>query len=91
MENYSLQVLIMQGPTILLLFFLIFYLLRQRRIIQLEKRFEKFSLLSTYDEEKSIFDLMLDFIWKVIHKVRFFLQKSNVLKKYSLKYDKFIK
>jgi len=91
MENYSLQVLIMQGLTILLLFFLIFYLLRQRRIIQLEKRFEKFSLLSTYDEEKSIFDLMLDFIWKVIHKVRFFLQKSNVLKKYSLKYDKFIK
>jgi len=68
MENYSIQIMITQGCLILVLFFLIFYLLRQRRIIRLEKRFEKFSLISVKDEEKSVFDLIVDFLWKMIHK-----------------------
>ncbi len=91
MENYSLQVLLTQGLTILVLFLLILYLLRQRRIIRLEKRFQNFALISTFDEEKSIFDIIMAFFWRLIHRVSSILEKSVFLKKYGMRYDKFIK
>ncbi len=90
MENYSIQILLTQGLLILILFLLIFYLLRQRRIIRLEKRFEAFSLISMKDQEKSIFDMIQDFLWNMVHKFARLLEKSVVLKKYSLRYEKFI-
>ncbi len=90
MGNYSIQILLTQGILIFILFLLIFYLLRQRRIIKLEKRFEKFSLISVKDEEKSMFDFIVTFLWNTIHKISRLLQKSVVLKKYSIRYEKFI-
>ena len=90
MEEYSIQIFITQGITILFLLFAIWYLLRQRRIIRLEKRFEKFSLLSTGDKEKSLFDYIYDFLWKQIHNTSSFFEKSKVLAKYCLRYEKYI-
>jgi len=90
MEGYSIQILITQGITIFLLFFLIIYLLRQKRIIKLEKRFEKYALISVTDVEHSFFDILFAYFWKLVHHFTKFLAKSEVLKKYSLKYEKFV-
>lgn len=91
MENYSWQLLLTQGITILILFGLIIYLLRQRRIISLEKRFEKFALISINDHENSFFDSIIAFYWRLIHKTSKIFLKSDFLKKYSLRFEKHIK
>ncbi|HIR74805.1 TPA: type II secretion system F family protein [Candidatus Ventrenecus avicola] len=91
MENYSWQIYITQGIVILILIFLIIYLIRQRRVITLEKRFEKFALISIHDYEKSFFDIIVEFFWGVVHRLGLFLKKSVFLKKYSLRYEKHIK
>ena len=90
MENYSLSILITQGITIILLLVLIVYLVRQRRMIRLAKRFEKFSLLSNKEKESSFFDLVMEYVWKFIHAFSKLLSKSAVMKKYGERYDKFI-
>lgn len=91
MGGYSWQLIVTQGVTILILFLMIIYLIRQRRIIKLEKRFEKFALLSVNDQEKSFFDSIIDIYWRFIHSFSKKLNKSVFLKKYSLKYEKYIK
>lgn len=90
MENYSWQLLLTQGITILILSVLIIYLIRQRRIISLEKRFEKFALISANDHEASFFDSIISFFWKMIHNTSKVLAKSVFLKKYSMKFEKHI-
>lgn len=90
MKGYSFQILVTQGITILVLFILIYYLLRQRRIIALEKRFEKFSLISVKDTEKSFFDFLFSFLWKIIQKLSFLLSKSTFITRYSERYEKYI-
>ena len=52
MENFSWAIFITQAIVILILLILIVYLMRQKRIIRLEKRFEDFALLSIHDKEK---------------------------------------
>lgn len=88
---YNTQILITQGITICLLLILILFLLRQRRVIKYEKRFEKFALLSAKEHEKSFFDLLYQFFWKQLQNLSKFLSKSVVLKKYSMKYERFIR
>ena len=91
MENFSWSIFITQAIVILILLILIVYLMRQKRIIRLEKRFEDFALLSIHDKEKSFFDGVAEFLWKVVHKVAKTLQKSVFLKKYAIRYEKHIK
>ena len=79
MENFSWSIFITQAIVILILLILIVYLMRQKRIIRLEKRFEDFALLSIHDKEKSFFDGVAEFLWKVVHKVAKTLQKSVFL------------
>lgn len=88
---YNTQILVTQGITILLLVVLIIFLLRQRRVIKYEKRFEKFALLSTKEHEKSFFDLIYQYFWKNLHKLTVLLNRSTFLKKYSMKYEHFIR
>ncbi len=90
MQDYSISIFITQGITILVLIILIIYLMRQRRIIKLAKRFEKFSLISSKEEEKSVFDILYDFIWKMIHRLAKLLEKSAFFSKYASHYEKFI-
>ena len=89
--EYSLQIVITQGIMIIILLLLIIYLLHQKRAIKLQKRFDAFTLKSVVDEEKSIFDYIMNFLYKVMKKVTNLLSHSEVLKKHSLRYDKFIK
>ena len=91
MANYSWQIMLTQGIVIIILIILIVYLIRQRRIIRLEKRFEDFALISVHDHEKSFFDSILEIFWRWIHKIAKVLNKSVFLKKYALKYEKHIK
>ena len=91
MENFSWSIFVTQAIVILILLILIVYLMRQKRIIRLEKRFEDFALLSIHDKEKSFFDGVAEFLWKVVHKVAKTLQKSVFLKKYAVRYEKHIK
>lgn len=91
MEGYSIQILVTQGITIICLILIILYLLRQRRVIRLEKRFENFSLISTKDIEKSLFDVLMSILWSFIQKISNILGKSALLKKYSVRYEKYIK
>lgn len=91
MEGYSWQILITQGIVILILLIIIVYLIRQKRIIKLEKRFEDFALISIHDKEKSFFEVIGDVLWQLVHKFSKVLNKSVFLKKYSLKYEKHIK
>ncbi len=91
MENYSWQILITQSIVIIALLILIVYLFRQKRIIRLEHRFEKYALLSVHDHEKSFFEGVSEVLWTWIHQFAKILKKSSFLKKYSLKYEKHIK
>ena len=87
----SSQILITQGLVIIILLILIVYLIRQKRIISLEKRFEKFALISVNDYEKSFFDILYDTFWKLIHRLSKWLKKSAFLTNYSKRYDKHIR
>ena len=87
----SSQILITQGLVIIILLILIVYLIRQKRIISLEKRFEKFALISVHDYEKSFFDILYDTFWKLIHRLSKRLKKSVFLTNYSKRYDKHIR
>lgn len=87
----SSQILITQGLVIIILLILIVYLIRQKRIISLEKRFEKFALISVNDYEKSFFDILYDTFWKLIHRLSKWLKKSTFLTNYSKRYDKHIR
>lgn len=91
MENYSWQILVTQIIVIALLLLLIIYLIRQKRIIRLEKRFEKFALISVHDHEKSFFEEIGDRLWKGVHLLAKTLSRSAFLKKYATKYEKHIK
>lgn len=64
--------------------------IKQTRLIELEKRFSPFSLQSTTNYEISLFDQLEDFIWKQIHKLSKTLRHSHVLQNYAEKYERFI-
>lgn len=91
MANYSWPIYITQGLMIIILFIMIIYLMRQRRAISMEKRFESFALISVHDYEKSFFDHLGHLVWRLIHFVDHKLSKSVYLKKKSILYEKHIK
>lgn len=90
MNQTILNIVILQIALILLAFIIVLLVLRQTNAIKLERRFEPFSLLATSGHEKSIFDELLDSIWKFIHKVSGVLEKSAFLTKYAQKYERHI-
>ncbi len=91
MQEYSVQILITQGIMIFILIGLIIYLLHQTRVIKLARRFENFALISVTEEEKSLFDILVIFLWRIMKRISNILSKSTVLQKYACRYEKFIK
>lgn len=90
MNQVILNVLVMQIMIVIVLLILANFIIRQIRMIKLEKRFENFSLSSIQDHEISIFDKGLKKMWKWIHRISNFLSKSVVLQKYGKKYERHI-
>ncbi|MBE6154604.1 MAG: hypothetical protein E7163_03430 [Firmicutes bacterium] len=81
---------ILQIFLILLVIGVILYLLRLYRAVKLEKRIAPFSIVSNKDNELSLFDNLYENISKIIKKLSKILIKSEILKKYALKYEKYI-
>lgn len=80
----------MQILVIILVIGLGIYVFRLLRLLRLEKRIAKFSLVSISTTEVSFLDNIFSFIIKVIKKISGILEKSVVITKKSKKYDKYI-
>ena len=80
-----LQVLIILVPVLVAL-----YLLRLSKTLRLEKRLSSFALTSNKDHEVSFFDELGFYVWKFVRFGSKLFKKSQVLRKYALKYEKFI-
>jgi len=89
--GYPWQILLMNGIMILLLTVMIIYLMFQSRVVDLEKKFEKFALLSVHDSEKSFFDVVIKSFWLFIHKMSKFLSNNKMISNYAKRYEKHIK
>lgn len=90
MSEVILNVLITQIIVICIFLAVIAIFVRRIHAIQLEKRFESFSLIANNDHEKSIFDSLLILAWKITKKFSNILKKSTVLVNYSKKYERHI-
>lgn len=90
MTGYFWQILITHIVAIFVFILIVVYFVRQKRTISLEKRFEKFSLLSVHDSEKSFFDVLIHLFWNGIHALSRKLSTSKVLVNYSKHYEKHI-
>ena len=77
--------------TVLIGFCIVLFLLKQKRSLDLEKKFEQFALWSPKDYEESFFDIIGRFFWDILKKISKKLEKSVVLKKYSKRYEKYLK
>ena len=80
----------LQFILILILLGVILYLLRLYRAVRLEKRLAPFSIVSTKDDEISLFDNVYNLIWILVKKFSKIIKKSEFLNKYGEKYNKFI-
>ena len=80
-----LQVLIILVPILVAA-----YLIRLSKTLRLEKRLSVFAITSNKDHEVSFFDELGFYVWMIIHFISKVLKKSVVLRKYALKYEKFI-
>ncbi len=68
----------------------IIYLLRLSYALKLEKRIAKFSITSKNYHSHSIFDNILNYLWRIVNKFSHILTKSVVLSKWATKYNKYI-
>ena len=87
----SLLILIITQVILLSIIFTVVYIFIMNRIsIDLNKRFENYSLTSIKDDNIPFFDRMYAFIWKIIKSISKFLNKSELLRNYGKKYNKYI-
>ena len=84
------EVLVVQILAILILFFLIFYLLRTTKAMQKEKRIANFALKSLKYDEIPFFEKVNQFIWNLIRNFSKLLKKSVFISRYGQKFDKHI-
>ena len=76
---------------ILIMIFIVFvvWFLKQVRISKLNKRINTYTIVND-DSRHSLFDIITDFYINLRKKISKNLEKSTFLKKYSLKYEKYI-
>jgi len=85
-----MNIFIVQTVVMILLAIVIFYLIIYNNSLKLEKRIAKYSISSIKDDSISFFDLLANEYKKMVAKLTKVLKKSVFLKKYSLKYNKYI-
>lgn len=84
------KVFIIQTIIIVILTFVIFFLIKYNKTLNLEKRISKYSVESIKDKNISFFDFLSEEYNKLIIKTSKYLKKSHFLTKYSAKYNKYI-
>lgn len=90
MEASFVWLLILQIGLILIAALFIYVFLKQSFYTNLENRFSNYSLTSFQDEEDPIFEKVYQYISKCIKKLSKLLSKSEVLKKYGKRFEKYI-
>lgn len=85
-----MNIFIVQTVVMILLAIVIFYLIIYNNSLKLEKRIAKYSISSIKDDSISFFDLLANEYKKMVSKLTKVLKKSVFLKKYSLKFNKYI-
>jgi tight adherence protein B len=89
-KDRSTELNIMLSGILFLGCFLLFLFLRFQRATSLEKKMVKYSVEPIHDKHPSIFEKMADYFYKSIQSINKLLSKSEVLTKYSKKYEKYI-
>lgn len=88
--NYFLFSLIMQILLLLLLIFLVYNLIKIKRIYSLEKRLFRFSILPIMQKEESFFDKQIKSYKNIIRKISKRLERSKMAKRYANHYEKYL-
>lgn len=89
MEN-SVFFMIIQLLLITFLLLVVFYLIKIKNVLALEKRITRFSTVSITSKPLSFFDRLNLKYYNLIKKISKTLSKSKILIKYSKKYDKYL-
>ena len=90
METSFIILVIIQMFLILLVSLLIYTFLKLSFSNSLENRIKDYSLTSPKDENIPFFEKLVQIIWKLIKKLNKITEKSEVLKKYSKRFEKYI-
>lgn len=89
--NTSLIILfIIQVILIIVLANLLYMLFKESRTLSFEDRLSNYSIASVDEQNIPIFERLYNKVWKLIRKLNKLLEKSEVLKKYSSRYDKYV-
>ncbi len=75
---------------LIIFFILMKYLFQEYHKSYIEKRFTNYSLNSFKDKETPFFEIIYRLVKKTLKKITVFLKKNTFLKKYSLRYEKYI-
>lgn len=90
MDTSFILLVIAQILLMILLYTFIYMFLLNKLSIDYEKRFSSYSLTSMKDEKISLFERLYNLLWNIIKKISNILNKSELLKKYSKKFNKYI-
>lgn len=89
MPFYNSVKAIVNALLILIILIVVIWFIRQIRVFKMNKRLMKYAI-SKDDERKSLFDIITDYYIHLRASFTKFLSRSAYLKKYSLKYEKYI-
>ena len=89
MANSSWQILVSEILTLIIIFLIISFLIKEYKAMKYQRRFEKFSLMSTKDHEKSFFDIIEEYLLAKIKTWSKICAKIKILREYSNHYEKY--
>lgn len=90
MDTSFILLVIAQILLMILLYTFIYMFLLNKLSIDYEKRFSSYSLTSMKDEKISLFERLYNLLWNIIKKISNILNKSEILRKYSKRFNKYI-
>ena len=85
-----LGILVVQMILVAVLITVLYYVLRARRFMELDKKFDKYTVLPVFHKEVSLFDRIFNFIERIIKRLSKIFSKSKVLSDYGKLYEKHI-
>lgn len=89
--NTSLIILfILQVILIIVLAMLMYTLFKETRTLGFENRLSNYSIASVDEQNIPVFERLFNEIWKIIRKLNKIFDKSEILRKYSKKFEKYI-
>jgi len=90
MDASLIVLFIIQTILIIILALFLYVILKETKILKFEKRISDYSLTSTIDDEDPLFEDFYNKCWNVVKRISKIISKSEILKKYAKKYDKYI-